>query len=220
MSPVGEVAPVWDQESPGMWGDPVSIRVARGSAALLSSHGRGIGPQNALKGSPGHAGKEGPRLARTGASQGFPRAAAPVGVFRAGPGPPVGAQKGRPWPTLNGRATSEGTSAPRRPAPRGPPGLPALPRRCGEPVLSSWRVLKPEKGTHSSTARLLGTAQTFREGDETPQRDILIATTGTLRSPPAGRCLRLGSIKKQGAAPRQRPRESFFNASRGPSPLP
>ena len=37
-----------------MWplGSPVSIRVARGSAALLSSHGRGIGPQNALKGEP------------------------------------------------------------------------------------------------------------------------------------------------------------------------
>ena len=31
--------------------------------------------------SPGHAGKEGPQLARMGASQGFPRAAAPVGVF-------------------------------------------------------------------------------------------------------------------------------------------
>lgn len=58
----------------------------------------------------------------------------------AGPGPPVGAQKGRPWPTLNGRATSEGTIAPRRPTPRGPPGLPALPRRCREPVLSSWRA--------------------------------------------------------------------------------
>ena len=29
---------------------------------------------------PGHAGREGPQLARTGASQGFPRAAAPVGV--------------------------------------------------------------------------------------------------------------------------------------------
>ena len=29
---------------------------------------------------PGHAGNEGPQLARTGASQGFPRAAAPVGV--------------------------------------------------------------------------------------------------------------------------------------------
>ena len=28
---------------------------------------------------PGNAGKEGPQLARTGASQGFPRAAAPVG---------------------------------------------------------------------------------------------------------------------------------------------
>ena len=31
-------------------GRPVSIRVARGSATLLSSHGRGIVPQNALKG--------------------------------------------------------------------------------------------------------------------------------------------------------------------------
>ena len=31
--------------------------------------------------SPGHAGKEGPQLARTGASQGFPRAAAPVGYY-------------------------------------------------------------------------------------------------------------------------------------------
>ena len=30
--------------------------------------------------SPGHAGKEGPQLVRTGASQGFRRAAAPVGV--------------------------------------------------------------------------------------------------------------------------------------------
>ena len=34
--------------------------------------------------SPGHAGKEGPQLARTGAPQGFPRAAAPVGVFSRG----------------------------------------------------------------------------------------------------------------------------------------
>ena len=35
-----------------MWpqGNPLSIRVARGSAVLLSSHGRGIGPQDALKG--------------------------------------------------------------------------------------------------------------------------------------------------------------------------
>ena len=31
--------------------------------------------------SPGQAGKEGPQLARTGASQGFPRAAAPMGFF-------------------------------------------------------------------------------------------------------------------------------------------
>ena len=34
--------------------------------------------------SPGQAGKEGPHLARTGASQGFPRAAAPLGVFSRG----------------------------------------------------------------------------------------------------------------------------------------
>ena len=34
---------VWRQ------GSRVSIRIARGSAALLLSHGRGIGPQGALK---------------------------------------------------------------------------------------------------------------------------------------------------------------------------
>ena len=39
--------------------------------------------------SPGHAGKEGPQLARTGASQGFPRDAAPVGVSRRGTATPV-----------------------------------------------------------------------------------------------------------------------------------
>ena len=35
-----------------MWlqGSPVSIKVARGSAALFLSHGRGIGTQDALKG--------------------------------------------------------------------------------------------------------------------------------------------------------------------------
>ena len=37
---------------PLLWpqGSPVSIRFVRGSAALLSSHGRGIGPQDSLKG--------------------------------------------------------------------------------------------------------------------------------------------------------------------------
>ena len=34
---------VWHQ------GSQVSMHVARGSASLLSSHGRGIGPQDALK---------------------------------------------------------------------------------------------------------------------------------------------------------------------------
>ena len=44
---------IYDGElrEPLVWcqGSPVSIRDARGSAALLSSHGRGIGPQNGLK---------------------------------------------------------------------------------------------------------------------------------------------------------------------------
>ena len=43
--------------------------------------------------SKGHAGKEGPQLARTGASQGFPRAAAPVGLPR---GPDSGQRLGKP----------------------------------------------------------------------------------------------------------------------------
>lgn len=47
--------------------------------------------------------------------------------------PPWVPQKGRPWPTLNGRATSEDTIAPRRPTPRGPPWS-ASSRRCLEPV--------------------------------------------------------------------------------------
>ena len=44
----------YDEElrEPLVWpqGSPVSIRVVRGSTALLSSHGRGIGPQESLKG--------------------------------------------------------------------------------------------------------------------------------------------------------------------------
>ena len=43
----------FDEElrEPLMWrqGSQVSMRVARGSASLLSSHGRGIAPQDALK---------------------------------------------------------------------------------------------------------------------------------------------------------------------------
>ena len=75
---------------------------SRGEAkdsALLSSRDAGLlEPPSGLKGvqppfpfgertrdcSPGHARKEGPQLARLGASQGFPRAAAPVGVFSCG----------------------------------------------------------------------------------------------------------------------------------------
>ena len=65
---------------------PLSSRVAtRGSWSPLSGL-KGVQPplpfgERTRDCSPGHAGKEGPQLARTGASQGFPRAAAPVGVF-------------------------------------------------------------------------------------------------------------------------------------------
>ena len=40
----------WEFREPLLWsqGSPVSIRVVRGNAALISSHGRGIGPQDAL----------------------------------------------------------------------------------------------------------------------------------------------------------------------------
>ena len=37
-----------------------------------------------MRNTPGQAGKEGPHLAMTGASHGFPQAAAPVGVFSRG----------------------------------------------------------------------------------------------------------------------------------------
>ena len=42
----------WEIKEPLVWpqGSLVSNRFARGSAALLSSHSRGIGPQDALKG--------------------------------------------------------------------------------------------------------------------------------------------------------------------------
>lgn len=62
-------------------------------------------------------------------------------------------------------------------------------------------LLKPEKGTHqphSSTARLLGTAQTFREGDETP---------GTLRSP-SGRSV---SVVRQHLKSRDAPSQAHLD---------
>ena len=46
--------------------------------------------------SPGQAGKEGPHLARTGASQVFPRGAAPVGVFSRGRPGSQGASRAAP----------------------------------------------------------------------------------------------------------------------------
>ena len=68
---------------------PLSSRVAtRISWSPLSSL-EGVKPplqfgERARDCSPGQAGKEGPQLAMMGASQGFPRAAAPVGVFSRG----------------------------------------------------------------------------------------------------------------------------------------
>ena len=52
---------VWPQ------GSPVSIQITRGSAALLSSHSRGIGPQDVLKGEsrdPSQVGAGNPRFPR------------------------------------------------------------------------------------------------------------------------------------------------------------
>ena len=61
-------------------------RDRRGDSPAWSGRLKGVQPplpfgERTQDSSPGHAGKEGPQLARTGASQGFPRAAAPVGVF-------------------------------------------------------------------------------------------------------------------------------------------
>ena len=44
--------------------------------------------------------KEGPQLARTGASQGFPRAAAPVGVFSRGTTCSFPGENARSWEAL------------------------------------------------------------------------------------------------------------------------
>ena len=59
----------WELREPLMWcqGSQVSMRVVRGSASLLSSHGRGIGPQDVLK-------KDSGGLSRVAAGNpGFPR---------------------------------------------------------------------------------------------------------------------------------------------------
>ena len=68
---------------------PLSSRVATRISWSPLSGLKGVKPplqfgERTRDCSPGHAGKEGPHLARTGASQGFPRAAAPVGVFSQG----------------------------------------------------------------------------------------------------------------------------------------
>ena len=68
---------------------PLSSRVATRVSWSPLSGLKGVQPplpfgERTRDCSPGHAGKEGPQLARTGASQGFPRAAAPVGVFSRG----------------------------------------------------------------------------------------------------------------------------------------
>ena len=68
---------------------PLSSRVATRVSWSLLSGLKGVQPplpfgERTRDCSLGHAGKEGPQLARTGASQGFPRAAAPVGVVSRG----------------------------------------------------------------------------------------------------------------------------------------
>ena len=68
---------------------PLSSRVATRVSWSPLSGLKGVQPplpfgERTRDCSPGHAGEEGPQLARTGASQGFPRAAAPVGVFSRG----------------------------------------------------------------------------------------------------------------------------------------
>ena len=65
---------------------PLSSRVANRISWSPLSSVKGVQPplqfgERTRDCSPGHAGNEGPQVARTGASQGFPRAAAPVGVF-------------------------------------------------------------------------------------------------------------------------------------------
>ena len=68
---------------------PLTSRVATRVSGSPLSGLKGVQPplqfgERTRDCSPGHARKEIPQLARTGASQGFPRAAAPVGVFSRG----------------------------------------------------------------------------------------------------------------------------------------
>ena len=68
---------------------PLSSRVATRVSGSPLSGLKGVQPpfqfgDRTRDCSAGHAGKEGPQLARTGASQGFPRAAVPIGVFSRG----------------------------------------------------------------------------------------------------------------------------------------
>lgn len=64
-------------------------------------------------------------------------------------------------------------------------------------------LLKPEKCTHSSTARLPGTAQTFREVMKRHTETVSQPLQGLCAPLPAGRCLRLGSVLKSRDAPFQ-----------------
>ena len=68
---------------------PLSSRVAPGISWTQLSGLKGVNTpgkfgERTRTCSPGQAGKEGPQLSRTGASQGFPRAATPMGVFSRG----------------------------------------------------------------------------------------------------------------------------------------
>ena len=82
--------PPGGQDSPGGEAKtPLSSQVATRISWSPLSGLKGVEPplqfgERTRDYSPGQAGKEGPHLAMTGASQGFPRAAAPVGVFSRG----------------------------------------------------------------------------------------------------------------------------------------
>ena len=80
---------------------PLSSRVTTGISWSPLSGLKGVEPplqfgERTRDCSPGQAGKEGPHLAMTGASHGFPQAAAPMGVFSRGTTPgPAGLQSAR-----------------------------------------------------------------------------------------------------------------------------
>ena len=120
-----------------------------------------ISPQRILS-----QGKEGPQLARTGASQGFPRAAAPVGVFSRGgapgrPGTPSRPRRGIASPV----AIRRGKGAPRKRCRRAAPGKSGLHARGeGERVLA----LESQEGTRASRLVEEGLSRSLSGGGGKP----------------------------------------------------